>query len=75
MLVKLTSQQAADMLNVSRPYLIELLESGLIPFRRVGRSRYVRSRDVVAFQQKDDAQRKTAMDEMTAEAQRLGLGY
>lgn len=72
---KLTTQQAADFLNVSRPYLVRLLEEGKLKFERVGTHRRVLAAEVIRYQREQDAEARRVADELTAEAEKLGLGY
>ncbi len=72
---EVTTQQAAEILNVSRPYLIELLEKGEIAFHKVGRYRRIKHQDVLDYQQLRATRRKENLDELVAQAQKLNLGY
>ena len=69
----LTTQQAADLLNVSRPFLVQLLESGTIPFHRLGSHRRVRLTDIMTYRRARSQVRRAALSEMARDAQDLGL--
>ena len=70
---ELTTQQSADLLNVSRPHLIKLLEGGKIPYRRVGNRRKVRLLDILAYREHDEQRRRAALNELIREAEVMGL--
>jgi excisionase family DNA binding protein len=72
---ELTSQQGADLLNVSRPFFIKLLDDKKIPFRKVGRHRRILAKDVFEFRQKQEQLTEESMKILAAEAQKLKLGY
>lgn len=72
---ELTTQQAAEILNVSRPFVIGLIESQALPCRRVGTHRRILFQDLMNYKNKMDAERVTVMAELAREAQELELGY
>jgi excisionase family DNA binding protein len=70
---ELTTQQAADLLNVSRPFLIGLLTAGEIEYRMVGKHRRLRAESLMAYIRRDDQRRRDIADEITALNQEMGL--
>jgi excisionase family DNA binding protein len=72
---ELTTVQAAELLRVSRPFLIKLLEEGKIPYHKVGKHRRIRIEDVMGYKRAVDQQREQALDQLVADAQEQGMGY
>lgn len=70
---ELTTQQAADLLNVSRPFLVKQLEAGKIPYRMVGTHRRIRMEELMAYRRQQGRERREALDELARVSQTLGL--
>jgi excisionase family DNA binding protein len=72
---ELTTQEAADMLNVSRPYLVKLLEEGGIPFHKTGKHRRIKFADLMGYKAEQTLKSEAALQALAHQAQTLGLGY
>ncbi|MFC1706672.1 helix-turn-helix domain-containing protein [Planctomycetota bacterium] len=71
---EITTQQAADILNVSRQYLVRLLDEGRIPYTKTGKHRRILVGDLLAFKKERDRSKQTALDRLTQLSEELG-GY
>lgn len=72
---ELTTQEAADLLHVSRPHLVKLLDEGTIPHYKVGSHRRVRIEDVLDYRERRAGIRRDKLDELTRLSEELGGGY
>ena len=72
---EISTQQAADMLNVSRPHIVKLLEDGMVPFKKVGTHRRIELKHLIEYEKKLKENRKQKLDFLIGQAQELNLGY
>ena len=72
---ELTTVQAADVLNISRPFLIKLLDQKAMPHRKIGKHRRIRMEDVMAYKNAIDREREQVLDQLAREAQDHDMGY
>ncbi len=70
---EITTQQAANLLNVSRPFLVGMIEKGILPARMVGNQRRLPLKDVLAYKADNRAKRRAVLSELVALDQELGL--
>lgn len=72
---ELSTQDAANILNVSRPFLVGLLDDGVIPHHKVGSHRRVLAKDIIDYKQQIDTKRMKSLDSLSSMSQDLGMGY
>ena len=72
---EISTQEAADILNVSRPHIVKLLEEGKIPYHKAGSHRRIQLKDLLSYEEDIKSNRKLILDELVKEAQDLKLGY
>ncbi|MBX2920910.1 MAG: helix-turn-helix domain-containing protein [Chitinophagaceae bacterium] len=72
---EITTQQAANLLHVSRPFIVKLLETGVIPFFKVGRHRRILLKDIRAYEERQQQTRKKQLAFLAKQAQKLNMGY
>jgi excisionase family DNA binding protein len=72
---EMSTQEAADILNISRPYLVKLLESGQIPFKKAGTHRRVLVKDIIGYKSQLKKDRRKSLNLLAKQAQELNLGY
>ncbi|MGB0930229.1 MAG: excisionase family DNA-binding protein [Chitinophagales bacterium] len=72
---EISTQQAAEILKVSKPYIVKLLEQGEIPYRKIGSHRRLQLKDVLDYEAKLKVQRRKNLDFLASEAQELNMGY
>ena len=72
---EMSTQQAADILNVSRPHLVKMLENNEIPHHKVGRHRRINAKDLIEYKRQRDEERDDFLDDLASQAQELDMGY
>lgn len=72
---ELTTQQAANFLNVSQPFVVKLIDENKLPAHKIGRHRRVRFQDLLRYKKQMESDREKALEALTKEAQELGLEY
>jgi excisionase family DNA binding protein len=72
---ELTTQEAADLLNVSRPFFVNLLKANKIPYRKIGTRRRMLAKDVLDYKAKIDQSRLDTLQALSKQAQKLNMGY
>jgi len=72
---ELSTQQAADILNVSRPFIVKILEEGRIPFKKVGKHRRILLQDILRIKEEQSKERESLLERLSKDSQNMGLGY